>query len=73
MAIIFKIVVSVLIVGAAITIPGMLIDCITGFKYEWIGKVLDKIFAVFLPVLYILGFAAIVLLAGLLLYSIWCA
>ena len=73
MIIIFKVVVSVLIVCAAITIPGMIIDCITGFKYEWIGKVLDKIFVVFLPALYVLGFAAIILLAGLLLHGIWCA
>lgn len=73
MTIIFKIVASVLIIGAAITIPGMIIDYITGFKYEWIGKAVDTIFVLFLPFLCVLGIGAFICLAGLFLCDIWCA
>lgn len=64
---------TVVIVLMATVIPAMLFAAATDFKYEWLNKLIDGIYAVFVPVLIVMLAVALFAGAGLLLYAIWCA
>ena len=64
---------TVIIVFVAVTIPAMLFASATDFKYEWLNKMIDEIFAVTIPVLIAILAVALFAGAGLLIYAIWCA
>lgn len=70
--VVINVILSIYILIAAVVIPGMIIDYVTGFKYEWISKALDKLFSIFIPMLLASLFICIFAAAGLLLYAIWC-
>ena len=72
MGLLVKLFLTAAIVITVVSIFTMIFAAATDFKYEWLNKMIDCIFAVCVPVLFVMLGLALFAGAGILLYAIWC-